>query len=815
MKKPSPHDIHRVTNSSFSSYLTLQVLLVFISILLMSSTSYGQDKFYIVHKPTGNKLSTCATDNGSPTIATSNNELGPCAQWERVAVGDFFHLKNVNSNKHIRPDNGNNGSTIVIQPNTWVRQWTQWSFVERGEGFGHLRNRATQKFIFASQDNLNQNVQQQPNTWQGDYTQWRFEPVQTSTATPTVTPTPTLTVTPTTTPTPTLTPTATPTPTLTATPTPTATPTSTPTPTPTNTPINGVVLAPSLPSPVNGLDAPSAGFAFDIVGREIEIRVGPTLVRQTIPLSGDTVRKPWEFWCSNDQAKFFHVQLNMDADNLFTGQVPEACSGLYYYYFRYFMGGIPNNQPDSDTLMTALFHEDENDPSARVDPRTLAPLQSITSDWTRFQQTQSTTGVHLAILDAFVNNNRLEAMDRFTIKATETPGNLKFEWDFLINPIEDVTLNRIETLLNQSRPNSVNQYMLQLGCNELGECNFTDLFSYGQVLRLEARPFLKTSGTLDYSTHLHYVMGLGFYSPMSDPRLTLAGRAGTRPILADGDADPRSLELERNAIFTQHMTSLHNKEQVDTFLKGHHLIHGINPETNDGRHGEVNIGSTTCGTCHFRDGRGFEVIDVPGVGPRIAPPLMGVGMLEWIIDRETGFTWNGTTDTVADQVRIALVNDHGVDPDSLPPEDLRLLIEYTELVTVPAREAYVTNDPEIIRGDELFSEIGCASCHTPMQRTRPDAPPGYENLVLRPYTDMKRHNVNGGLFRTAPLWALGRNITLLKENRLPLMFMHDGSARTLEQAITAHDGDAANTTMLYNSLSEADKTAIVKFLESL
>jgi CxxC motif-containing protein (DUF1111 family) len=45
--------------------------------------------------------------------------------------------------------------------------------------------------------------------------------------------------------------------------------------------------------------------------------------------------------------------------------------------------------------------------------------------------------------------------------------------------------------------------------------------------------------------------------------------------------------------------------------------------------------------------------------------------------------------------------------------------------------------------------------------------------------------------------------------------MHDGRARSIEEAILMHGGEATNSRTQYQNLSQADKEALLRFLESL
>ena len=135
------------------------------------------DYFFIIHKPTGSKIQTCALENDTPITSRPNTNLGECVQWRRITNGNFFHLESRVSGKLMKPDTAENGSPISIQPNQWRGNWTQWRLEDRGDGFGHIVNRGTGKYIFLSAVRRS-NIEQQPSSWRGDFTRWRFELVR-------------------------------------------------------------------------------------------------------------------------------------------------------------------------------------------------------------------------------------------------------------------------------------------------------------------------------------------------------------------------------------------------------------------------------------------------------------------------------------------------------------------------------------------------------------------------------------------------------------------------------------------------------------
>lgn len=148
---------------------------------------------------------------------------------------------------------------------------------------------------------------------------------------------------------------------------------------------------------------------------------------------------------------------------------------------------------------------------------------------------------------------------------------------------------------------------------------------------------------------------------------------------------------------------------------------------------------------------------------------------------------------------------------------------YASSLAVPARRNL--ESPKVQKGAYLFNDIGCAGCHTSYYTTgtikdRPDL----SNQAIWPYTDLLLHDMGEGLadgrdeflangheWRTPPLWGIG-----LAQSVNPLAgFLHDGRARTIEEAILWHDGEAAAATNRFKALPKDQRKALLKFLESL
>lgn len=573
----------------------------------------------------------------------------------------------------------------------------------------------------------------------------------------------------------------------------------------------------ALATPTNGSEPTSHGFAFDIKGSTATWRWGPAIVKQ----AGDS---GLEMHCTEDgNATFKKVAFSGG-----TATIP--CSGDYDYFFRYSHPHSLNNNPAHKWIWTGLF----TTKGKRVDPKNYPKFTDGSANWMRYRHPITVDGVTAAVIDRPNAGERLRNLDRYLVWVNDSPGDVNFEFEIEYMSESEYqgdqrpAFRRNEAMRNASGgPNQQQFFAVNTGGPTNGDGvpkeeleGFGNFFSYGQVISYEVS--VEAAGTTSaqtYNDFSHYIVGCGFCGKYGDPRLNPAGKATTSQVFADTG---QFSNLEYNAIFTQPMVTLHKEDMVDDFILGHHLFHGIDPNKKPDQFPQpydpfddedVQIGERTCGNCHFRDGRGSEVVDTPD-GPRIAPPIYGVKLLESIRGRDAGFGWEGKVSTVKKQVREALINDHKVDPDELPGRVLELLTTYTEVITVPARDPGTYDQAGVAEGDELFNEVGCASCHTP-EHTTSSSEAHLNNLIIRPYTDMKTWDLGEGDFRTPPLWGLGQNINLLQRNGRDLLFWHDGSAKSVDDAILKHDGDGAAARDSYNALSNSQKQNIVKFVRSL
>jgi len=152
-----------------------------------------------------------------------------------------------------------------------------------------------------------------------------------------------------------------------------------------------------------------------------------------------------------------------------------------------------------------------------------------------------------------------------------------------------------------------------------------------------------------------------------------------------------------------------------------------------------------------------------------------------------------------------------------------LVTFYSQNLAVPPRRD--AGDPEILKGKELFYQSGCAGCHNPKFRTgEVPGQPHLSNQLIYPYTDMLLHDMGAGLadhrpegeasgyeWRTPPLWGIGLTETVSGHT----LFLHDGRARNITEAVLWHGGEAQAARDAFAALPKEDRDRLVAFVNSL
>lgn len=153
------------------------------------------------------------------------------------------------------------------------------------------------------------------------------------------------------------------------------------------------------------------------------------------------------------------------------------------------------------------------------------------------------------------------------------------------------------------------------------------------------------------------------------------------------------------------------------------------------------------------------------------------------------------------------------------PEDDGDVPRMTDFMRLLAPVPPLTPSADVRAGDASFTRLGCDGCHVRRLTSGTSSVAALSEKVYAPFSDFLLHDMGAlgdGIaegdagpreMRTAPLWG-GR---LAGARRL----LHDGRARSFEDAIERHDGQGAASRELYRASSPADRRRLAAFLAAL
>jgi CxxC motif-containing protein (DUF1111 family) len=201
------------------------------------------------------------------------------------------------------------------------------------------------------------------------------------------------------------------------------------------------------------------------------------------------------------------------------------------------------------------------------------------------------------------------------------------------------------------------------------------------------------------------------------------------------------------------------------------------------------------------------------------------------------FGWKAQVPTLVQFSGDALLNELGITTPDFPSENcpqgncaelvfsqvsgindsgtaVVTITNYMMLLAAPNRGP---STPDSIAGEQIFESIGCSECHVGTLTTGSNTIAALDHQTYHPYSDFLLHDMGalgdglemasstGAEMRTEPLWGL----------RFVTRYLHDGRATTLDEAITAHDGQAGAARDRYNALTATAKAQLTAFLRSL
>ena len=170
------------------------------------------------------------------------------------------------------------------------------------------------------------------------------------------------------------------------------------------------------------------------------------------------------------------------------------------------------------------------------------------------------------------------------------------------------------------------------------------------------------------------------------------------------------------------------------------------------------------------------------------------------------------------------VNGNNSEGFELPMKLLTLTNDFIRNIALPARNKASNSNAQ--EGRTLFYKLQCSGCHTPRYRTE-ELPGEFDHLseqIIWPYSDMLLHDMGealadnrpdyeatGSEWRTAPLWGLSLN----KKISGAYYLLHDGRARSVEEAILWHGGEAEQIKKRFTHLSKLERASLIEFVETL
>lgn len=202
------------------------------------------------------------------------------------------------------------------------------------------------------------------------------------------------------------------------------------------------------------------------------------------------------------------------------------------------------------------------------------------------------------------------------------------------------------------------------------------------------------------------------------------------------------------------------------------------------------------------------------------------------------YTWKAGVYSLKEQIASAAHNDMGLTTSIFPYENCTSVqkecnntLKARDKIDLPderldAITFYLKNlkayNPKFTQeykdGLEIFEQISCAKCHISSFDTK-------KGFKVYPYSDFLLHDMGQELsdgkvefkasereWRTAPLWGLSLHEKINKEKP---RLLHDGRARSFQEAILWHGGEAQNSKENYMNLPKEKREKLLKFLEEL
>jgi CxxC motif-containing protein (DUF1111 family) len=204
------------------------------------------------------------------------------------------------------------------------------------------------------------------------------------------------------------------------------------------------------------------------------------------------------------------------------------------------------------------------------------------------------------------------------------------------------------------------------------------------------------------------------------------------------------------------------------------------------------------------------------------------------------FGWQASEPTVASQIAVAFAREMGLTnpleshddcgawnaacvtapsggTPEVEPDLFEAVVNFQRWHAVP-----VAKEPDSSStGAQLFESTGCAQCHRTTLRVDVGSK---DDTVIHAFTDLLLHDMGRGLadrtlddvvapslWRTAPLWGMHAGSV----SGQPQHLLHDGRARSIEEAILWHDGEARPARDQFGKLTAVQRDTLAEWIKGL
>lgn len=235
------------------------------------------------------------------------------------------------------------------------------------------------------------------------------------------------------------------------------------------------------------------------------------------------------------------------------------------------------------------------------------------------------------------------------------------------------------------------------------------------------------------------------------------------------------------------------------------------------------------------------------IKPRLAPQLLGTGLLELVAAApgSARLGWQASSHDIREQTARAFSREMGVSSSDIPLDDCTAAEtdcwnQHNTATPGVSRErfdgvvAFVRALPPPAPGTraggsslgaQLFTNAGCPQCHRPALSIETVTGDGRAvTTSISPYTDMQLHDLGMDMadqdasgrriisrWRTAPLWGLSSRSGPETSTTL----LHDGRARSTEEAILWHGGEADFARANFAHLGPRSRRALLQWIGAL